>query len=155
MKMSRYPSTSPWWLRVALPLALALWVAPVAQAQTADRLEGQIPEEVEAFRATAERFDLRMAEVDADTRDFVALREEEERVCGGGGCRRHRKRAAHRVDEGRALKIVPRRLLARLLAHDRHEPPAWSQHGHGLVPLSIPEKNPLTATTHRRRDSPA
>ncbi|MEQ1502946.1 MAG: tetratricopeptide repeat protein, partial [Myxococcota bacterium] len=45
-----------------------------------DRLEGPVPVEVDAFRATQDRFSERMKELEDDTRSFVNFREQEERA---------------------------------------------------------------------------
>lgn len=62
-----------------IALTLALLVGGVARAQSADRLEGPIPEEVEAYKQAAERFAERGREFREDTQAFVAYREAEER----------------------------------------------------------------------------
>jgi cellulose synthase operon protein C len=64
----------------SLVVLLALHVGPSAFGQAAaDRIEGAVPEEVDAFRASAERFTDRLREFGDDTRAFVAMREKEER----------------------------------------------------------------------------
>ncbi|MFT4626999.1 MAG: TolA-binding protein [Myxococcota bacterium] len=57
-----------------------LILSSLAGAQTAERVEGPIPEEVAAFRSAHERFLARMTEIDDDTRVFVGQRERAERA---------------------------------------------------------------------------
>ncbi|MBX2800296.1 MAG: tetratricopeptide repeat protein [Myxococcales bacterium] len=69
-----------------LGLALLWMPAAVAHAQSAaDRVDGVDASEVEALRATKERFRARMVELEQDTRSYVDLREEEEltKLVGG------------------------------------------------------------------------
>jgi TolA-binding protein len=61
-------------------VALALLVSGSAFGQAADRVEGPIPEELDAFRRASDRFAERAQEMRDDTREFVAYREEIERT---------------------------------------------------------------------------
>lgn len=66
---------------VSPSVLMIAWMASQAQAQSAaDRIEGPVPEEVQAFRAAQERFDARMREIEDDTRSYVDLREAEEKA---------------------------------------------------------------------------
>ena len=75
-------------LAIALALALGITAAHAAEEGTqagSDRVEGYVPEEVDAFRAARERFQQRMRELDDDTRSYIDLREAEEQAKLVGG----------------------------------------------------------------------
>jgi TolA-binding protein len=62
-----------------IAIALALVASTTAFGQAADRIEGPVPEEVEAYKQAAARFTARATEMRDDTLAFVELRENEEK----------------------------------------------------------------------------
>lgn len=61
-------------------LLAAFMVAAPAFGQAADRVEGPVPEELDAFRKASSRFVERATEMRDDTREYVAYREQIERT---------------------------------------------------------------------------
>lgn len=70
---------------MSVTIGLALGFLSTAHAQSMDRIEGPAPAEVSAFQDARQRFSDRAAEMREDTRTFVDLREQEERVRVAGG----------------------------------------------------------------------